>query len=149
MRNLGAVLAVSALIACSPIVRDYGYAPSNTELAEIVVGVDTRDRVQELVGAPAASSLMRENAWYYLAHRQETYGYKAPVTTDRQLVAISFSPEGTVTNIERFTLSDGRVIVLNRRVTEANTQGISFIRQLLSNLGRINTDEILGGGQGN
>ena len=133
-----------AVAACQPILRDFGYAPSDSELAEIVVGVDSVDKVQEVVGFPASDGLVREGSWYYLAARQRTVGFRAPQTVNRQLVAIRFNSQGTVTNIERFALEDGRVIALSRRVTESGIQDVPFLRQLLSNLGRIDTDAILG-----
>lgn len=50
-----------------------------------------------------------------------------------------------MTNIERFGLEDGQVIQLSRRVTESSVQDIGFLRQILSNFGRINIAEALGG----
>lgn len=137
-----AMVALVALTACSPRIRDFGYAPTDNELAEIVVGVDTQDRVAELVGHPASDSLRGDDAWYYLSARQETVAFRRPVTTDRQLVAISFTSEGTVRNIERFTLKDGRVITLSRRVTDDPTKGVSFLRQAFGNLGRLSASDL-------
>jgi len=141
--RIGAFALAALLAACTPQIRDYGYAPSETELAEIVVGVDSRDRVVELIGYPASSGVVSEDAWYYVAARQVTVGFKAPKTTDRQIVAISFNAEGTVRNIERFGLEDGRIIVLNRRVTEDTIGGVSFLRQAFSNIGRLNAGDIV------
>ena len=130
--------------ACAPRIRDYGYAPTDQELANIVVGIDSQDSVAALVGTPASESLRGDDAWYYLSARQEVRGMRAPETTDRQLVAISFNGEGTVTNIERFTMRDGRVITLSRRVTDDNRKGVSFLRQAFSNLGRLRAEDITG-----
>ncbi len=46
---------------------------------------------------------------------------------------------------ERFGLQDGEVIALNRRVTDSNIEGVSFIRQLLGNLGRVDAGTLLDG----
>jgi len=59
------------------------------------------------------------------------------------VVAISFNQAGVVENVERFGLEDGRVIVLSRRVTEANVKGISFLRQLFGSLGRLSAGDLL------
>jgi len=67
-----------------------------------------------------------------------------PREIDRQLVAISFDTRGVVQNVERFTLEDGRVVAISRRVTDSNIKGISFIRQLLGNIGNIRAGDILG-----
>ena len=130
------------VLACSPMGRDFGYAPSQAELDEIIIGIDTRDRVEELVGRPAVESLIQDSAWYYASSRQERFLTRAPVQVDRQVVAITFADDGTVQNIERFGLEDGRVIALNRRVTDANTQGVGFIRQLLGNIGNLNAETL-------
>ena len=56
---------------------------------------------------------------------------------------MSFAENGQVTNIERFGLEDGRVVALNRRVTDSNTQGVGFLRQLFSNVGNLNPGSFL------
>lgn len=142
--NLLTVISFSvALAACSSIVRNHGYAPSDEQLQEVLVGVDTRDTVAEVVGQPSTAGVVRDDAWYYVASRRETNGWRAPQETDRQVVAISFDGNGTVSNVERFTLQDGRVIALNRRVTDDNVKGITFLRQLLGNLGNFNAEDVL------
>ena len=135
-------ICVVLVTACATQVRDFGYAPTDRELSEIIVGIDTQDRVAELVGSPASESLRGDDAWYYVSARQETIAFQRPEITDRQLVAISFTSEGTVSNIERFTLEDGRVITLSRRVTDEQTKGVSFLRQAFGNLGRISASDI-------
>ncbi|MRH20183.1 outer membrane protein assembly factor BamE [Rhodovulum strictum] len=143
--RLALVVVLCASIAgCSPIMRKNGYAPSEEDLAGIVVGVDTRDSVAELVGTPSVNGVMRDEAWYYVENTWKTVGPRAPENVDRQVVAISFGPNGTVENVERFGLEQGRVIALNRRVTEANVQGISFLGQLFRNLGNFRADDVLG-----
>ncbi len=143
--KMGLVLVlVAGLSACSPLVRNHGFAPTEEELSEIAVGVDTRDTVATVIGSPSSSGVIRDTAWYYLASRWETRLYFAPEEVDRQLVAVSFDNEGVVTNIERFTLADGQVVVLNRRVTDDNIKGLTFIRQLLGSIGNFNPAESFG-----
>jgi hypothetical protein len=48
-----------------------------------------------------------------------------------------------VSNVERFGLEDGQVVALSRRVTETNIKGVSFIRQLMGNFGRLTTDQLV------
>lgn len=141
---IAVLCAVTA--ACSPIVRTHGYAPTEEDLAEIAVGVDTRDTVAEIVGTPSIGGVIGESAWYYVENTFETVGYRAPENVSRQVVAISFAEDGTVRNIERFGLERGRVVALNRRVTESNVQGISFLRQLMGNIGNFRAEDVLGDG---
>lgn len=135
---------VSGLSACAPIDRSHGYVPTEADLQEIVVGVDTRDTVEEVVGPPSASGVVGDDAWFYVQTDWRSVAYRAPEPVDRQLVAISFAPDGTVRNIERFGLEDGRVIALNRRITDSNVEGVSFIRQLLGNVGNFSPQDVMG-----
>lgn len=135
--------ALAAVVACGPIIRDHGYVPTDDDLARLEVGRDTRDSVAAVVGRPSAAGLLNDEGWYYVQSRWRQYGPTAPREIDRQLVAISFTPDGVVRNIERFTLEDGNVVPLSRRVTETNIRGVSVIGQLLGNLGVFNPGQFL------
>jgi outer membrane protein assembly factor BamE (lipoprotein component of BamABCDE complex) len=133
----------AALAACSPIYRSHGYVPSEQDLQQISVGVDTRDTVEAEIGSPSIAGVVGDEAWYYVQSDWVARGYFAPEEIRREVVAISFGNNGTVRNIERFGLADGRVIALNRRVTESNVQGVSFIRQLLGNVGNFRAEDFV------
>lgn len=144
-RAFGVLAACAVLTSgCSATYRNSGYVPSEEELAEISVGVSDRGAVEETVGRPVSQGVIRDNAWYFVGSRWETFAYRAPKPIERQLVAISFDDKGTVSNIERYALQDGEVISLNRRVTESNIQGVSFIRQLLGNIGNFDPTTTFG-----
>jgi outer membrane protein assembly factor BamE (lipoprotein component of BamABCDE complex) len=143
-RGLAFALVLSVAVACSPIYRDHGYVPADDELALLTVGEDTRDSVALTIGRPSAGALLGEEGWYYVQSRYRQVGPRAPQEIERQLVAITFDEAGTVTNIERFGLQDGRVVTLSRRVTDTNIKGASFIRQLLQNFGRVRAGDFLG-----
>jgi outer membrane protein assembly factor BamE (lipoprotein component of BamABCDE complex) len=115
-------LLVALTVACSPVFRNHGYVPSEEELALLAVGTDTRETVADKVGRPTASGLLNDVGWYYVQSRFKTFGARAPREIDRQVVAISFTEDGTVANIERFGLEDGQVVALSRRVTETNVR---------------------------
>ena len=139
-------LVLVSLAGCVATFRNHGYAPSEEELQEIIVGLDTRVSVEDTIGRPSTSGVLTESAFYYLADRRRQFAYRAPEVVDRQLVAISFDDDGVVANIERFTLQDGRVVPLSRRVTDSNVQDTTFLRQLLGNVGNFDPARILGGG---
>ncbi|QDC09563.1 outer membrane protein assembly factor BamE [Oceanicola sp. D3] len=142
-RGLVLLALVLSLAACTARMRNHGYTPSDADLAALQVGVDTRESVIEAVGSPAGYGVLRESGYYYLSARTRTWGPREPEFVDRQLVAISFTEAGRVSNIERFTLRDGNVVALSRRVTVSNVKGVSFLRQLLGNLGRFQASDFL------
>lgn len=138
----GGLLAVS-LAACSAVFRDHGYVPTEEELAAVAVGQDTRESVAEKVGRPSATGLLNDVGWFYVKSRWRHYGAMAPQEIDRQVLAITFTESGTVQNIERYGLEDGQIVNLSRRVTDTNIKGISFIRQIMGNLGRMRATDVI------
>lgn len=136
-------LALLALSACSEIVRNHGYVPSDEDLSTVAVGRDTRETVAFKVGRPTAGGVMQNSGWYYVQSRWSQQGAAAPREIDRQVVAVSFDPRGRISNVERFGLADGQVVALSRRVTDSNIKGVGLIQQLMGNLGRFNPGQFI------
>ncbi|MDU8926806.1 outer membrane protein assembly factor BamE [Alisedimentitalea sp. MJ-SS2] len=136
-------IALVAVTACSSIYRNHGYVPTEDELAEIVVGVDTRATVDDVIGAPSAGGLLEGGDYYYVRSRVKHIGMLEPQIIDRQVLAISFDGGDVVQNIERFGLEDGQVVPIARRVTNSSVEGKGFLRQLLGNLGSFNPGALL------
>jgi outer membrane protein assembly factor BamE (lipoprotein component of BamABCDE complex) len=137
----GTVLA--AMCACTPIYRNHGYVPRDEDLAAVKVGESTQEDVAFAVGRPSAIGVLTGSGWYYVGSRFRQIGIKAPQEIDRQVVAISFDDKGIVSNVERFGLQDGEVVTISRRVTSSNVKGVSFLRQLLGNIGNLGAGELL------
>lgn len=137
------ILALVATAACASVYRNHGYVPSEDELSEIVVGVDSRATVDDVIGSPSAGGLLKGGDYYYVRSRMKHFGMLEPEVVERQVVAISFDDQDLVQNIERFGLEDGRVVTLTRRVTSSSVQGKSFLRQLMGNLGQFNPASVL------
>lgn len=142
-RGLLILTLVAVLTACTAVYRNHGWVPSDDDLSQITVGKDTRETVRTVIGDPGTAGMLSDSAWYYVQSRFEHYAYREPREIDRQVVAISFTPGGTVENIERFGLEKGRVVVLSRRVTDSNIKGVSFLRQLFGSFGNFTADQLL------
>jgi outer membrane protein assembly factor BamE (lipoprotein component of BamABCDE complex) len=136
-------LAAGVLLACSPQIRSHGYVPNEDSLSSIVVGKDNRESIFATLGSPTSAALMRDDGWYYIASRVKHETYHAPEEIDRQIVAISFDQRGIVSNIERYGLQDGQVVVLTRRITDNPIKGPGFIQQLIGSLGNFNLSDAL------
>ena len=132
-----AMAAMLATSACVATYRNHGYIPPQDQLDEIVIGVDTRDSVAETIGSPSSAGLLDDSGYYYVRSRMRNLAFRATETVDREVLAITFNGDGTVANIERFGLEDGRVITLERRVTESSVVDRTFLRQLLGSFGRL------------
>lgn len=145
LRTVGfGVALVIGLAACSATFTNHGYVPPPEILAEIGIGA-SRDQVAEAAGSPGIGGVMRDEAWFYTQYRVRNFTYNAPQVIERDIVAISFSDAGRVTNIERFGLEDGQIVQLSRRVTESSVRDIGFLRAILANFGRISLGDVGGG----
>lgn len=138
-RNLAGMLLILAMAACSPIYRNHGYVPDDDQLELVEVGKSTREDVAVAVGRPSVQGVLDESGWFYVQSQFKQSGISAAEEVDREVVSISFDKRGIVSNVERFGLEQGRVVALSRRVTQSNVQGITFLKQLFRNLGRVDT----------
>lgn len=130
---LSAVLL--GLVACGPTYRNHGYVPSQEDLEQIVVGIDTRASVEETLGSVGASSVREDNALYFVRSRVRTLAMFDPEVVERDVVAVSFDGDGVVENVETFGLERGQVVRLTRRVTDSSVADKGFFRQLIGNIG--------------
>ncbi len=130
--TLTGVTAAAVLAGCTTLVENTGYTPTNLQLQDITVGEDTRETVADKVGAPPLDDLRRDEVWYYVSSRFETYLMLAPEEVHRQVVAIRFTEGGSVANIERFGLERGQVVTLSRRVSDPSVPDVGFLRGLIN-----------------
>jgi outer membrane protein assembly factor BamE (lipoprotein component of BamABCDE complex) len=135
-------LCLFAVISCTPVYRNHGYTPSETQLANLVVGVDTRATVEETFGPPTISDA-ETGRLYYISSRWRHYGMNPPKPISRNIVAVALDSSEVVANISRYCLEDGEIVALTRRVTDGGTEEITFLRQLLGNIGRFDASDIL------
>jgi outer membrane protein assembly factor BamE (lipoprotein component of BamABCDE complex) len=141
---IGVAVLAGALAACAPVTRNHGYVPTDTDMATLVVGQDTRETAGPKVGRPSTNGLLNDTGWFYVQSRWEYRGALAPREVDRQVVALTFSEPGVLQNVERFGMERGQIVPLSRRVTESNVQGQSVLRQLFSSFGRIGAGQVIG-----
>lgn len=136
-RLVCAVSVAVVLTACGPLYTNHGYIPPQEDLDQIVVGIDTLDTVQETLGGGGASSVLEDNALYFVRSRVRTVAMLEPQVIEREVVAVSFDDNGVVSNVEQFGLERGQVVRLTRRVTDSSVSGKGFFDQLVGNIGRI------------
>lgn len=147
MLKVKALLAalLLSLAACSPVYHNHGYIPPDEDLAQVEPGRTTRDELGTLIGRPSAQGLLAGSGWYYVGSRWEHYGARKPREISREVIAVSFTDAGVVSNVERFGLEQGRVVTLSRRVTDGGVSSVSVVRQILGNFGRFTPGQVLGG----
>jgi len=145
LRNALCVVGLIALTsACGAIDRFHGFLPSEAEVASLQVGVTTKADAIAVFGPPLADRALENNTIYYASSHFRTLGPFAPQIVDRQVLAVAFDSNDVLRNISRYTLEDGRVVVLDRRVTEDGINDVSFLGQLFASFGRLDAGTLLG-----
>lgn len=139
-----ALCGVMGVAGCASTYQNHGYVPPESDLENLIVDVDTRATVDDLIGPPSVSGMVGDGDYYYVRSRKRTYMMLRPQVIEREVLAISFNPDDTIANIERFGLEDGQVVPLSRRVTDTSVIKNGFLRQLLSNIGAINPEQLFG-----
>lgn len=144
IRTLGFVSVLAIAAGCTELDRYHGFIPPAEELATLDIGTTTKEEVITLLGTPISERALQNNTIYYASSQFRRFGPFAPEEIDRQVLAIDFDASDRVRNISRYTLEDGRVIVLDRRVTEDGINDVTFLAQLLGSFGRIDAGQFLG-----
>jgi len=139
-----ALLMAVACVACTDINRFHGFIPPQEELDTLSVGQTTKDEVIALFGPPISDRGLENNTIYYAASQFRQVGPFAPEEVDREVLAIDFDGTNRLRNISRYTLEDGRVVVLDRRVTDDGINDVTFLSQLLGSFGRVDAGTLLG-----
>ncbi len=126
------VLAATLLLGCTPVVNHRGYLPDPVVLASIKTGVDTKTTVQKQLGDPSTRATFGGDAWYYISSREKTIAFFDPIVENRQILAVHFDKDNTVTSLKHYTLADGHVVDFETRVTPAKGKELTFLQQLFN-----------------
>ena len=139
LAGVGVALAL-AVSACTPRIDQRGNKPDEEQVVLINPGVDDKNRVAELIGTPSTISTFDDRTWYYVSKRTETTAFFDPDVVDQEILAISFDEQGIVDNMRVYGPEDGRTIAYVDRTTPTEGNELTFIQQLLGNLGRFNPE---------
>ncbi len=140
---LALVLVMATLAACGGQYRNHGYMPSAEDVDALIVGVDTRDSIIEVMGVPTTGGVLTEEAMYYVRSRVHHKGYVKPNEIQRDVLVLSFDKNQILRNVERFGIEKGKLIRLEHRVTEAPGGDRSILQQIIGSIGGFNPNSIV------
>ncbi|NWH08481.1 MAG: outer membrane protein assembly factor BamE [Alphaproteobacteria bacterium] len=129
-------LTLGAATACAPVVTQRGYIPDPERIASIQVGVDDKTTISERLGSPSNVATFDSDTWYYISSREEQFVFFHPEPVKRDILAISFNPDGRVAGIEHYGLKDGQVFAFSDNITPTKGRELTFLQQMFGNLGR-------------
>lgn len=137
LRALPFVIASAmALAGCDPTITKHGTQFHDGDLQQVQAGM-TQEQVRMNLGSPSTTAVVSGNkAYYYISSTQSQSAFFLPEEEDRKVLAVYFTPVGTVERVANYGLKDGKVFDYVSRTTPApggNEDGI--IKQLFRNLG--------------
>lgn len=133
----GLVLIAVPVVGCTPVTAVNGFvAGVDAKPEDVKVGTDTRATVAAKLGSPSSTSAFDNNTWYYISQSSDKLAYLNPKIKTRSVVTIKFDKDEKVTEVKSQTLKDGYDIAYEKRETPTRGRELSWLEQLLGNVGR-------------
>lgn len=132
-------IGLAAISACSPNVETRGHLKEPDWKERITINQSTQGDVLEVLGTPSTKATFGDETWYYITTRRESVAFLKPEVVDDEVVAVSFSPDGHVSNITTRGKESARDLEIAEKITPTEGHQLTFMEQLLGNLGRFNS----------
>ena len=144
-----AASSIAVIAACSPLVEQRGNLPPPEKLAEIQPGVTSKDEVIKILGSPSSVSIFNDKSWYYISRRTGQFAFFEPDVLDQQVHIVNFDDQGVVKTVDHKGVQDARAIDPVPRATPAPGRELTFLEQLIGNVGKFNNAGSTTGGSSN
>jgi outer membrane protein assembly factor BamE (lipoprotein component of BamABCDE complex) len=133
-----AVPGIAMLAGCAATVEQRGNLPTPEKLAEVKPGVTSKDEVIKVLGSPSSVSIFNDKSWYYISRRTGQTAFFEPDVLDQQVYIVSFDDQGVVKTVDHKGVQDARAIDPVPRATPAPGRELTFLEQLIGNVGKFN-----------
>jgi len=135
---LAASMSLLLLSACVSRVDNRGLFRENLSFDEVKPGVTTKAEVLKRFGTPSSQSAFGEDTWFYITTRKEAIAFLKPEVVEQQVTRIIFDDTGVVKTVRDYDKSQGQDVDVVDDFTPTEGHRLTFIEQLLGNLGRFN-----------
>ncbi len=131
-------LAAASSAGCVAVVDQRGNLPDADKVAQIRPGATTRDQVVKILGTPSSTGVFDDKSWYYISRKTKQIAFFNADVLDQQVYVVNFDGTGVVHSVDRKELKDGRDIEPAPGATPAPGRELTFLEQVLGNIGRFN-----------
>ena len=139
---LAALAAAAAAMpaGCSPRLDNNGNLPLAEAVEAIEPGKQTREQVAAALGSPSTrATFQQDQVWYYIGKRTESLAFFKPTVIEHRVVEIHFDSAGIVKDVKLRDAKAAKTIELVERTMPTMGNELTFIEQLIGNLGRFNS----------
>jgi len=131
-----AILVAIVLAGCTISEDQRGNLPDPDKLAEIKPGTTTKEQVVKILGSPSSASTFDDDVWYYISRKTKQVAFFSAAVLDQQVYIVDFDDKGVVKDLGHKTLADGESISPAPGATPSPGRELSFMEQLIGNIGR-------------
>ena len=107
-------------------------------MKELTPGTSTKADVVALLGTPTKRASFDDNVWLYISSITRLQIGRRPGLDSQDVTVLTFSPQGTLKEIERLGKDDALPVDVVDRATPTPGSETTFLQQLLGNVGRLN-----------
>lgn len=127
--------ALLALTACSETVTKHGHLFQESDLQQVRTGM-SQEQVRTALGTPTTTAAVGAgSAFYYISSTETQKAFFKPAEKERTVLAVYFSPLGSVDKVAQYGLKDGKVFDYIKNETPTHHRDESIIKSLFRNLG--------------
>ena len=130
------LLAGLLAASCTPTIDNRGYVPDPQALERVRPGGQTRGDVADILGTPSSVTPFADDTWIYIQRKTSTVAFFEPRVLEQNVVVVAFDDAELVSDVRRYTLEDGKLIDPVSRKTPAPGKELTFLEQLVGNVGR-------------
>jgi len=138
---LAAGIAVATLVSagCSTMFvqqeAQRGHLLADSDIQQVQPGM-SQEQVRGILGTPDTTATSGPATYYYMSSTLRGAAFMEPTEVERHILAIYFTPFGTVTQVANYTLKDGKVIDTIGRTTASAHGDKSLIDKLFKGIGK-------------
>ncbi len=130
-----ALAAALVLTACAETVTRHGHLFQESDLQQVQVGM-SQDQVRTALGTPTTTAAVSGgSAFYYISSTSTQKAFFKPTEKDRTVLAVYFTPLGTVDRVAQYGLKDGKVFDYVKNETPTHARDENILKALFRNLG--------------
>jgi len=130
-----AALLAAALGGCAEAVIKHGHQFQESDLQQVSPGM-SQEQVKTSLGSPTTTAAVGSgSAYYYISSTQGQTAFFTPKEKDRKVLAVYFSPLGSVDRVAQYGLKDGKVFDYVKNETPSHTKDEGILKALFRNLG--------------
>ena len=112
-----------------------GQLPEKSLIKTLKVGKDKKDLVISILGSPTFHGQLNDNSIYYAEVVSEQFAFLDPDIKNQNVIQLEFDKDNILKNVYLFGVSDKNEIVMSQRKTETFGREITFLEQIISNIG--------------